>query len=226
MNNYLCIKLDMAGSRSLSYKEWLQTLSEHLMAQSISFVIAPTRRAGDELFMVVDSMQKAWHCLRIIYRQVRLSSYQVYVGIGRGEVHGAEEGSEGIDGSAIWRASDALLELKSVPGTVLLEEIRRSAFRYNLKVSEQDVVNRYHLQNLYMVFSRMLERTALQQEAADLKFFYPEQSNTWYADKLFQGEQGEHGEVNFSKHLSRGHYKELQEMEQTIIHYFESEMNP
>lgn len=223
MKRAVCIKLDIVDSRSGSYHLWIEELIKELDDEAVDFLIAPIRRAGDEVFMVVKSMEDAWHCLRRIFRYVRATDQGVYVGIGRGEIKSQDRGSEGVEGSAIYYASDALLELKTDPSTELLSEIMRGSFRYNLVVSDNAVLNNYHTQYLHAIFSRMLGRTELQQEASDLKFFFPDQTNAWYADRLFHSKGGKNAEVNFSKHLNRADYKLLTEMEQTLIDYFDSE---
>lgn len=174
--------------------------------------------------MVLDSMDRAWHCVRRILAYSLETDQAVYLGIGRGQIEHVERGSEGVEGSAIYYASDALLALKTQPETELLSEINRGSFRYNLIVSDRAIINHYHLLTLHAIISRMLERTALQQQASDLKYFYPDRTNAWYADKLFRSAGGKHAEVNFSKHLHRADYKLLTEMEQAWIDYFDSEV--
>lgn len=221
MNQYVCIKIDVVESRKIDYQAWLKDLTKMLREEVEDFVIDPTRRAGDEIFMVLSSMRDAWRCLRVLLRALHETEHEVYVGLGRGEISGAHEGSEGVEGSAVWRASDALLGLKEDAKSELLDVISKGPLRYNIMVDDEAGVNAYHLQNLFAILSRMLERTTLQQRASDLKYFYPDQNNTWFAEKLFSGAGGKHAETNFSKHLSRANHKLLTEMEETFIGYFD-----
>lgn len=223
MNQYICLKLDVVGSRNQKYKPWVDQLIDQLNQTEIQFVIVPTRRAGDEVFMVLNNMKLAWTCIRVIYRHVRRTNQSIYLGIGRGEVSSEEHSSEEIEGTAIWRASDALSELKEKPSNEVLEEIAKSSFHYNIKVSDQNRCNDYHRLVLYGILSKMERRTKLQQDASDFKFFFPNQSNKWYAERLFQGQGSANAEVNFSKHLIRGDHKLLAEMERNLIAYFDRE---
>lgn len=221
MDHMVCLKLDIVSSRTVAYADWLAGLMSQLSSRSIDYIIEPTRRAGDEVFMLLPDMASAWKAIRTIYQQLLESDYQIYLGIGRGEVEPAGGDSEAVDGPAIWRAADALAELKQPGESYILSQLAQDALRYNIKVSQDERHNDYHQQHLYFMLSLMQSRTRLQQAASDLKFFYPDYSNQQYARLLYGDDPGPHGEVNFSKHLMRGRHKLLEELERSWIAYFD-----
>ena len=135
-----------------------------------------TPRAGDELLRsAVLSLDTGFSWL---HRQAHAHQLGFYVGFGVGGIEDAiSADSERINGPAIWRASDALDELKREPLSEVLKIISKRDFRYNLHGSENSAVNLALETYLYFVMQKVESRTVQQNLAIQLFEEHPDWTN-------------------------------------------------
>lgn len=219
-----CIKSDVISSRSTGKVDLLPGMAEKLNDQYRQELITPfTIRAGDELFAVVNSIQRGYQVFKTLFSMAGKDNIPLYVGLGIGSIEPQYlEDSERINGTAIWRASSALDELKKKPDFEALKHVSKSRFRYNLHVSQDESVNQAVETYLYFIMSRINKRTPRQKQAVEARENHPDWSN----DQLFRYVSKtenkyistEYAIANFSKLLMRADYQLVREAENAFIH--------
>ena len=218
-----CIKSDVISSRSTNKVDLLPSMAEKLNERYQQELITRfTIRAGDELFAVVNTIQNGYQVFKTLFSMAGKDNIPLYVGLGIGSIESHHlKDSERINGTAIWRASSALDELKTKPDFEVLKRVSKSRFRYNLHVSQDESVNRAVETYLYFSMSRISKRTPRQKQAVEARENHPDWSN----DQLFRCINGtednfistENAIANFSKLLMRADYKLIHESESLFI---------
>ncbi len=224
----VCMIADLIGSRSLKNSEKLDRLAADLAAlgsgtgaagKPAGYLVAPSRRAGDELFLLAGEALIA-PAFRLLY-EAHLSGMPMYVGLGAGWaqdlVH--REDAERAEGPMIFRAADALKALKDKPADEVLRSISRdgpkpAAFRYNLYTGPDSAVNRMVTGHLLLLMRIIGQRGDLQRRAVALKRTHPGQPARAYAGELWPDPKERPQDVtkSFSKHLMRAEYALVDEM--------------
>ena len=223
----VCVMADLIGSRRMDNLSALDKLVEELAAlagHQASYMIPPVRRAGDELFFVADKALVVPALRRMHEARKKLP---MYIGLGTGwthDLHG-DHHADRMEGPVIFRAADALRELKEKPDSEVLRRIGRDAigkptqFRCNLHAGEDKSVNLMVTGHLMLLLQMVERRGALQCRAVALKRQYPDQPARMYAHQLWAGSKNPPKDAvkSFSKHLMRAEYALVEEMIQTFV---------
>lgn len=219
-----CIKSDVISSRLTNKVDLLPGMAEKLNDRYQQELITPfTIRAGDELFAVINTIQNGYQVFKTLFSMAGKDNIPLYVGLGIGSIESQHlKDSERINGTAIWRASSALDELKKKPDFEVLKHVSKSRFRYNLHVGQDESVNRAVETYLYFIISRISKRTSRQKQAVEAREDHPDWSN----DRLFRyinrtednSINTEYAIANFSKLLMRSDYQLVREAETAFIH--------
>jgi len=218
-----CIIADVIGSRGSGKAALLPEVAEVLNSKVRSDCLIPfTLRAGDELFAVFSKIKTGYHAFRLLYRQAREYRLGFYVGMGIGKIDGGQYlDSDRINGPAIWRASDALNELKLESSSAVLKDIAKRNFRYNLHSSEDSALNLALETYLYFVMQKVEARTAQQNLAIQLLEEHPDWTNAQLYWKVSGNDEqrvpAANATANFSKLLARADYQFVREAEDGFI---------
>lgn len=191
MQKALCIKADVIGSRVHQHAELLPDIAgdmnemyrEHLLTH---FSV----RSGDELFVVLDGPESGFNAFKSLYAISCDRGIPLYVGIGMGTVGGGDvRDPDLINGTSIWRATDALSELRvERPETDILTRLRKRSLRYNIHVNENPEDNRLAECFLFFLMERVMRRTKKQQEAVMSKELHPTWSNEQHWRSMDSGD--------------------------------------
>ena len=218
-----CIIADVIGSRGSGKAALLPEVAEVLNSKVRSDCLIPfTLRAGDELFAVFSKIQTGYHAFRLLYRHAREYRLGFYVGMGIGKIDGGQYlDSDRINGPVIWRASDALEELKREPDSEVLKVLAKQNFRYNLHASESGDLNLALETYLYFIMQRIMGRTSQQNLAIQLLEEHPD----WNNAQLYWAVSGTdekkipqaYATANFSKLLARADFRLICEAEKNFV---------
>jgi len=223
-----CIIADVIGSRGSGKAALLPEVAEVLNSKVRSDCLIPfTLRAGDELFAVFSKIQTGYHAFRLLYRHAREYRLGFYVGMGIGKIDGGQYlDSDRINGPAIWRASDALDELKREPLSEVLKIISKRDFRYNLHGSENSAVNLALETYLYFVMQKVESRTVQQNLAIQLFEEHPDWTNAQLYWQVSGTDEKRvpvaNATANFSKLLARANYHFVREAEESLMALLQS----
>ena len=218
-----CIIADVIGSRGSGKAALLPEVAGVLNSKVRSDCLIPfTLRAGDELFAVFSDIQAGYHAFHLLYRQAREKRLRLYVGLGIGEVYGGQNlDSERINGPAIWRASDALEELKGKSNYAVLKALAKQDFRYHLHVSENSGLNIALETYLYFIMQSIMKRTPQQALAVQMLEEHPGLNNAQRYWTLTGTQERQvpqpNATANFSKLLARADYPFVHEAEDGLI---------
>ncbi|NLB37784.1 MAG: hypothetical protein GX810_00860 [Clostridiales bacterium] len=226
----VCMIADLIGSRTKQNSEQLDHLARELTGfnqpgKGAVYLIPPTRRAGDELFLVAGK-DLVVPALRMMYH-AHLHGMPMYVGLGAGWAQDLihQDDADRAQGPMIFRAADALKQLKAKPDSEVLRSVARdaaqkpAAFRCNVNVGAEDAVNRMVTGHLLLLLRIVQQRGDLQRRAVALKRQHPDQPARTYAAQLWEGqkEQPRDAAKSFSKHLMRAEYALVDEMADTFV---------
>ncbi|MFZ3069674.1 MAG: hypothetical protein WA110_00930 [Anaerolineaceae bacterium] len=223
-----CIKADVIGSRLTNKADGLPKVAEKLNENSTESVLTPfTVRAGDELFAVIKNIGDGYQTFKNLFSLSQKYGISLYVGLGVGEVEPQNlKDPERINGAAIWRAANALEELKNKPGSDVLKRISKSDYRYNIHVSDDTSLNQAVETYLYFIMSRIRKRTEQQQLAVEARETNPDWSNDrlfWYITETDENiTSSENATANFSKQLMRADYQFIREAENSYIYLLQT----
>jgi hypothetical protein len=218
-----CIIADVIGSRGSGKAALLPEVAEVLNSKVRSDCLIPfTLRAGDELFAVFSNIQAGYHAFHLLYRQARERGLGLYVGLGIGKIDGGQNvDSERINGPAIWRASDALEELKKEPDSEVLNAIAKLRFHYNIHASDNRSLNLALVTYLHLIMQRIEARTLQQSQAIQLLEEHPDWNNAqlyWTVSGTDETKvPAAYATANFSKLLARADYQFVREAENGFI---------
>jgi len=163
-DNFICILADMIGSRQSSKSKMLPEIVETLNDQAdANWTIPFNLRSGDELFSVFASIPAGFQAFFKFHQIAKTYKIGFYVGVGAGKL-GPENLTDQhrVNGPAIWRASDALKELKQKPSCEVLKSISKLDFRYNLYGSDNKDLNLALEIYLHFLMQRIEVRTPQQ----------------------------------------------------------------
>lgn len=222
-NYYLCILADMIGSRQSSKPKWLPEIVDKLNQQADPDWIIPFKlRSGDELFSVFTNIPAGFRAFFKFHQLAKTYKVGFYVGVGVGKLEPENlTDQHRVNGPAIWRASDALKELKEKPTSEVLKSISKLNFRYNLHGSENKNLNLALEIYLHFLMHRIEACTQQQNLAIQLLEEYPEWSNAqryWAVsgtDEITVPRA--YATANFSKLLARADYYSICEAEEKLI---------
>jgi len=228
VNAYVCLRADVIGSRGTRKAALLPEIAQALNARMQTDSLIPfTPRAGDELFAVFGSIQSGYQAFRWLHRQAHAHQLGFYVGFGVGGIEDAISADpERINGPAIWRASDALDELKREPLSEVLKIISKRDFRYNLHGSENSAVNLALETYLYFVMQKVESRTVQQNLAIQLFEEHPDWTNAQLYWQVSGTDEKRvpvaNATANFSKLLARANYHFVREAEESLMALLQS----
>lgn len=227
-DNFICIIADMIGSRQSSKSKLLPEIVETLNKQADADWIIPFKlRAGDELFAVFTSISAGFRAFFKFHQIAKTYKVGFYVGVGIENLETCHRNdSEQINGVAIWRASDALVELKQNPKKEVLKAVSIGNFRYNLHASDVSSLNLALETYLYFIMQRIMGRTPKQALAVQLLEEHPEWSNAqlyWAVSGTDENKIPQaYATANFSKLLARADYRLNHEAEENFIYLLQA----
>lgn len=219
-----CIRADVIGSRRTDKANELPEIAALLNKEFQVTVLTPfTVRAGDELFAVLKGESDGYLAFKTLYSFSREWDIPLYVGLGTGELESQQfKDAERVNGQAIWRASQALEELKMKPPSDILKRVGTYKFRFNIHVSEDKDLNLAVEHFLYLIMARVMKRTKHQALAVETKEKYPNWNNDrlfWHISKTNEAEMpSENASANFSKLMLRADYQLVREAETSFVY--------
>jgi len=186
-----------------------------------------TLRAGDELFAVYGNIQAGYRAFRCLHAQAKAAQLRFYVGLGIGGIESENRAeAERINGEAIWRASDALEELKREPDSEILKAIAKARFHYNIHASNNHNLNLALVTYLHFIMQRIEARTPQQTRAIQLLEEHPDWNNAqlyWTVSGTNESQvPAAYATANFSKLLARADYHFVREAEESLVALLES----
>jgi len=212
-DNFICIIADMIGSRQSSKSKLLPEIVETLNKQADADWIIPFKlRAGDELFAVFTTISAGFRAFFKFHQIAKTYKVRFYVGVGVGKLEPENRTDQHrINGPAIWRASDALKELKQNPSSEVLKSISKLDFRYNLHGSDNKDLNSALEIYLHCIMQHVEARTPQQNLAIQLLEEHPDWSNAqlyWAVSGTDDNKvSSSYATANFSKLLARADYR-------------------
>mgnify|MGYP000845669261 FL=1 len=212
-DNFICIIADMIGSRQSSKTKLLPEIVETLNKQADADWIIPFKlRAGDELFAVFTTISAGFRAFFKFHQIANTYKVRFYMGVGVGELEPENRTDQHrINGPAIWRASDALKELKQNPSSEVLKSISKLDFRYNLHGSDNKDLNSALETYLYFVMQKVESRTVQQNLAIQLFEEHPDWTNAQLYWQVSGTDEKRvpvaNATANFSKLLARADYR-------------------
>ena len=224
---FVCIRADLVGSRKTGEASKLPETVEVLNQKASEDVLIPfTLRAGDELFAVYGNIQAGYRAFRCLHAQAKAAQLRFYVGLGIGGIESENRGeAERINGEAIWRASDALEELKREPNSEVLKVIAKARFHYNIYASNNRDLNLALVTYLHFIMQRIEARTPQQTRAIQLLEEHPDWNNAqlyWTVSGTNESQvPAAYATANFSKLLARADYHFIREAEKNLIFLIE-----
>jgi len=227
-DNFICIIADMIGSRQSSKSKLLPEIVETLNKQADADWIIPFKlRAGDELFAVFTPISAGFRAFFKFHQIANTYKVRFYVGVGVGKLEPENRTDQHrINGPAIWRASDALVELKQNPKKEVLKVVSIGNFRYNLHASDVSSLNLALETYLYFIMQRIMGRTPKQALAVQLLEEHPEWSNAqlyWAVSGTDENKIPQaYATANFSKLLARADFHFVREAEESLITLLQS----
>lgn len=230
-DSFICILADMIGSRQSSKSKMLPEIVEKLNDQADANWTIPFKlRSGDELFSVFASIPAGFQAFFKFHQIAKTYKIGFYVGVGAGKL-GPENLTDQhrVNGPAIWRASDALKELKQKPSCEVLKSISKLDFRYNLYGSDNKDLNIALEIYLHFLMQRIEVRTPQQNLAVQLLEEHPDWNNAqcyWAVSNTDEDKVSTaHATANFSKLLARADYRFVKEAQGKLIFLLQSLMD-
>jgi hypothetical protein len=225
---FVCIRADLVGSRRTGEASKLPEIVD-VLNQIVpeAALIRFTLRAGDELFAVYGNIQAGYRAFRCLHSQAKAAQLRFYVGLGIGEIESENRGeAERINGEAIWRASDALEELKREPDSEVLKAIAKARFHYNIHASNNHDLNLALVTYLHFIMQRIEARTPQQTRAIQLLEEHPDWNNAqlyWTVSGTNESQvPAAYATANFSKLLARADYHFVREAEESLMALLEN----
>lgn len=225
---YICIRADLVGSRRTGEASRLPEIAAVLNCKANADALLPfTLRAGDELFAVYEDLKAGYRAFRCLHDQAKAAQIGFYVGLGIGGIESANRGeAERINGPAIWRASDALEELRQKPDSEVLKAIAKVKFHYNIHASDNRSLNLAVVTYLHFIMQRIEARTLQQSQAIQLLEEHPDWNNAqlyWTVSGTDESQvPAAYATANFSKLLARADYHFVREAEESLITLLQS----
>lgn len=225
---FVCIRADLVGSRRTGEASKLPEIVD-VLNQIVpeGALIRFTLRAGDELFAVYGNIQAGYRAFRCLHAQAKAAQLRFYVGLGIGGIESENRAeAERINGEAIWRASDALEELKREPDSEILKAIAKARFHYNIHASNNHNLNLALVTYLHFIMQRIEARTPQQTRAIQLLEEHPDWNNAqlyWTVSGTNESQvPAAYATANFSKLLARADYHFVREAEESLVALLES----
>jgi len=225
---FVCIRADLVGSRRTGEASKLPEIVD-VLNQIVpeGALIRFTLRAGDELFAVYGNIQAGYRAFRCLHAQAKAAQLRFYVGLGIGGIESENRAeAERINGEAIWRASDALEELKREPDSEILKAIAKARFHYNIHASNNHNLNLALVTYLHFIMQRIEARTPQQTRAIQLLEEHPDWNNAqlyWTVSGTNESQvPATYATANFSKLLARADYHFVREAEESLVALLES----
>ena len=225
---FVCIRADLVGSRRTGEASKLPEIVD-VLNQIVpeGALIRFTLRAGDELFAVYGNIQAGYRAFRCLHAQAKAAQLRFYVGLGIGAIESENRAeAERINGEAIWRASDALEELKREPDSEILKAIAKARFHYNIHASNNHNLNLALVTYLHFIMQRIEARTPQQTRAIQLLEEHPDWNNAqlyWTVSGTNESQvPAAYATANFSKLLARADYHFVREAEESLVALLES----
>ena len=225
---FVCIRADLVGSRRTGEASKLPEIVD-VLNQIVpeGALIRFTLRAGDELFAVYGNIQAGYRAFRCLHAQAKAAQLRFYVGLGIGAIESENRAeAERINGEAIWRASDALEELKREPDSEVLKAIAKARFHYNIHASNNHNLNLALVTYLHFIMQRIEARTPQQTRAIQLLEEHPDWNNAqlyWTVSGTNESQvPATYATANFSKLLARADYHFVREAEESLVALLES----
>jgi hypothetical protein len=191
----------------------LPEIVETLNKQADADWIIPFKlRSGDELFSVFTSISAGFRAFFKLHQIAKTYKVGFYVGIGVGKLEPENRADQHrINGPAVWRASDALKELKQKPSSEVLKSISKIDFRYNLYGSDNKDLNLALEFYFHFLMQRIEALTPQQNLAIQLFEEHPDWNNAqlyWTVSGTDESQvPAAYATANFSKLLARADYR-------------------
>lgn len=222
----LCIKADIITSRENRRDRDLPAIAGRLNEQLAFKALIPFGvRAGDELFFLTHEAADGYQAFKALCQAQREGGLPLRIAVGLGglDPYKGRPDTERINGPAIWRAADAMEELKR-PTSASAHILRgKGRLRYNIHVTDSHIDNMTALYYLHFITQRITKRTQAQHEAVAARDAQPdwthEQLMSWLDEQ--RGSSTKNPRESFAQYLDRADYYPIREAELGFIHLLE-----